>query len=268
MGVILPTKLPWRPPPVHRPIPGVCCGPPSFQRVFNSWGACASYTHTYDANALTIWACYWRRASWRRSIVTDRLDCAAESCYLCQSVPAVSHGCASKCFSKEMWRLCMSLIDGQSLFRTAWLQHLRCFVLHSLKNSHTYMHTHTVIPQSICSRADFPPPQPLYSRVMNILREWNTFLFTPHIAQQEWVLKPQVSLHFCTSVPCLEVNYWMGFQFLGFFFFVNVLESKLCMKAYLRQKRHKIYCVFVFRVKLIFSGSTTGTLAIASKLKH
>lgn len=48
-----------------------------------------------------------------------------------------------------------------SVSKIAGLQHFRCPVLLQwLKNSHTHTHAHTVIPQSISSRAGFPPPQP------------------------------------------------------------------------------------------------------------
>ena len=50
------------------------------------------------------------------------------------------------------------------------------------------------------------------------------------------------------------------------FFYVNVYESNLHVKAWLRRKRHfSDLPYFRFWVKLIFNGSATGTLTIASK---
>ncbi|KAK5859245.1 hypothetical protein PBY51_003326 [Eleginops maclovinus] len=40
--------------PVPCSVPGVLSGPSSFQRVFNSWGSCASSIHTDSANGGTM----------------------------------------------------------------------------------------------------------------------------------------------------------------------------------------------------------------------
>lgn len=97
------------------------------------------------------------------------------------------------------------------LFKTAWLQPSWCSTaavpLQWIKNSHThtYAHSHSVIPQSISSRADSPPPQPTRSSagwltVRERTARLHTQLEPAHIVWEEFTCM------FCTLLPFADLK--------------------------------------------------------------